>query len=70
MKMVNAWLYGVLLCTIQALNNQMWPGLQKSTMYPSSIFTNIFHSECSISFQQAAEESSLNSASVIKILLQ
>ena len=35
----------------------------------SSIFTNIFHLECSIPFLKAAEESPLNSTVVMKILL-
>ena len=37
---------------------------------PSYIFANIFHSECTIPFLQAAEESPLNSAVVMKTLLQ
>ena len=36
----------------------------------SYIFANIFHSECTIPFQQAADERPLNSEVVIKILLQ
>ena len=36
---------------------------------PNYIFTNIFSSECSISFLYIAEESSLNSAVLVNILL-
>ena len=51
----------------------MWPGLQESVMWVqitlSYIFANIFSSECSIPFLSIAEESLLNSAVVVKILL-
>ena len=46
-------------------------GPAKSTIWVqitlSSIFINIFHSECSIPFLQGTEESPLNSAVVMKI---
>ena len=48
----------------------MWPHLEKSTMWaqftPSYIFTNIFHSKCTIPFPLATEESPSNSAVVIR----
>ena len=37
---------------------------------PSYIFANIFHSECSIPFPSVAEESPLNFAVVMKLLLR
>ena len=44
----------------------MWSGLQKPTMWAqitsSYIFANVFRSEYTIPFPQAAEESPLNSA--------
>ena len=40
-----------------------------STNYKSFIFANIFHSEHSVPFLQAAEKYTLNSVAVTKILL-
>ena len=41
-----------------------------STNYTELYFTNIFDSECNILFLYIAEESPLNSAVVMKIMLQ
>ena len=41
-----------------------------STNYTELYFTNIFNSECNILFLYIAEESPLNSAVVMKIMLQ